>query len=117
MPDPNLVSLCDEMGFMMMVEPFDEWDVAKCENGYHRWFNAESDIKGMTWAERDMLTMLHQWRNNPSVIMWSVGNEVPTQKSPDGYKVVHFLQDICHREDPTRLCTSGINYTTDRYGI
>ena len=112
MPDPNLVRLCDEMGFMMMVEPFDEWDVAKCENGYHRWFNAESDVKGMTWAERDMLSMLHQWRNNPSVVLWSVGNEVPSQKSPDGYKVVHYLQDICHREDPTRICTSGINYTT-----
>ena len=112
MPDPNLVRLCDEMGFMMMLEPFDEWDVAKCENGYHRWFNAESDIKGMTWAERDMLSMLHQWRNNPSVVIWSVGNEVPTQKVADGYKVVHFLQDICHREDPTRLCTSGINYTS-----
>lgn len=112
MPDPNLVRLCDEMGFMMMVEPFDEWDVAKCENGYHRWFNAESDVKGMTWAERDMLSMLHQWRNNPSVVLWSVGNEVPSQKSPDGYKVVHFLQDICHREDPTRICTSGINYTS-----
>ena len=110
MPDPNLVRLCDEMGFMMMVEPFDEWDVEKCENGYHRWFNVESDIKGMTWAERDMLSMLHQWRNNPSVVMWSVGNEVPTQKEAEGYKVVHFLQDICHREDPTRLCTSGINY-------
>lgn len=110
MPDPNLVRLCDEMGFMMMVEPFDEWDVAKCKNGYHRWFNAESDIKGMTWAERDMLSMLHQWRNNPSVVMWSVGNEVPTQKEEEGYKVVHFLQDICHREDPSRVCTSGINY-------
>lgn len=110
MPDPNLVRLCDEMGFMMMVEPFDEWDVAKCDNGYHRWFNAESDVKGMTWAERDMLSMLHQWRNNPSVVMWSVGNEVPTQKEANGYKVVHFLQDICHREDPTRMCTSGINY-------
>ena len=112
MPDPNLVRLCDEMGFMMMVEPFDEWDVAKCDNGYHRWFNAESDVKGMTWAERDMLSMLHQWRNNPSVVLWSVGNEVPTQTSPDGYKVVHFLQDICHREDPTRICTSGINHTS-----
>lgn len=112
MPDPNLVRLCDEMGFMMMVEPFDEWDVSKCDNGYHRWFNSESDIKGMTWAERDMLSMLHQWRNNPSVVLWSVGNEVPTQKSPDGYKVVHFLQDICHREDPGRLCTSGINHTS-----
>ena len=112
MPDPNLVRLCDEMGFMMMVEPFDEWDVSKCDNGYHRWFNSESDIKGMTWAERDMLSMLHQWRNNPSVVLWSVGNEVPTQKSQDGYKVVHFLQDICHREDPGRLCTSGINHTS-----
>lgn len=110
MPDPNLVRLCDEMGFMMMVEPFDEWDVAKCENGYHRWFHAESDMKGMTWAERDMINMLHQWRNNPSVIMWSIGNEVPTQMSADGYKIVHFLQDICHREDPTRICSSGLNH-------
>jgi hypothetical protein len=59
-----------------------------------------------------MLSMLHQWRNNPSVVLWSIGNEVPSQKSPDGYKVVHYLQDICHREDPTRICTSGINYTT-----
>ena len=112
MPDPNLVRLCDEMGFMMMVEPFDEWDVAKCENGYHRWFGKESDIKGVTWAERDMVNMLHQWRNNPSVVMWSVGNEVPTQRTDGGYKVVYFLQDICHREDPTRVCTSGINFTT-----
>ena len=109
MPDPNLVRLCDEMGFMMMIEPFDEWDVAKCENGYHRWFGKESDIKGMTWAERDMLNMIYQWRNNPSVVMWSIGNEVPTQKEDNGYKVAQFLQDICHREDPTRLCTCGLN--------
>lgn len=111
MPDPNLVSLCDEMGFMLVVESFDEWDVAKCKNGYHRWFNMESDIKGMSWAERDMVNMLHQFRNNPSVVMWSTGNEVPTQKHPMGYKVAEFLQDICHREDPTRLCTCGINNT------
>lgn len=111
MPDPNLVSLCDEMGFMLVLESFDEWDVAKCRNGYHRWFNMESDIKGVTWAERDMVNMLHQFRNNPSVVMWSTGNEVPTQKHPEGYKVAKFLQDICHREDPTRSCTCGINHT------
>ena len=109
MPAPELVDLCDEMGFMMMLEPFDEWDIAKCENGYHRFFNEESDIKGMTWAERDMINMLHRWRNNPSVVMWSIGNEVPTQCSPEGYRVASFLQDICHREDPTRPCTCGMD--------
>ena len=97
MPAPELVQLCDEMGFMMMVEPFDEWDIAKCENGYHRYFNE--------WAERDMINMLYQFRNNPCVVMWSIGNEVPTQCSPVGYKVASFLQDICHREDPTRPVT------------
>ncbi len=101
MPAPELVRLCDEMGFMMMVEPFDEWDIAKCENGYHRFFNE--------WAEKDMVNMLHNFRNSPSVVMWSIGNEVPTQCSPSGYEVASFLQDICHREDPTRPVTCGMD--------
>jgi len=101
MPAPELVSLCDEMGFMMMIEPFDEWDQAKCKNGYHRFFNE--------WAEKDMVNMLHNYRNDPSVVIWSIGNEVPTQCKPDGYKVAEFLQDICHREDPTRPVTCGMD--------
>ena len=101
MPAPELVELCDEMGFMMMLEPFDEWDIAKCDNGYHRYF-AE-------WAERDMVNMLRQFRNHPSVVMWSIGNEVPTQCSSEGYKVATFLRDICHREDPTRPVTCGMD--------
>lgn len=101
MPAPELVALCDEMGFMVMIEPFDEWDKAKCENGYHRFFNE--------WAEKDMINMLHNYRNNASVVMWSIGNEVPTQCSPDGYRVASFLQDICHREDPTRPVTCGMD--------
>ena len=101
MPAPELVRLCDEMGFMMMVESFDEWDIAKFENGYHRFFDE--------WAEKDMVNMLHQYRNSPSVVMWSIGNEVPTQCSPSGYKVASFLQDICHREDPTRPVTCGMD--------
>lgn len=101
MPAPELVELCDEMGFMMMLEPFDEWDIAKCDNGYHRFFNE--------WAEKDMINMLRQYRNNPCVVMWSIGNEVPTQWSPEGYKVAKFLQDICHREDPTRPVTCGMD--------
>lgn len=101
MPAPELVELCDEMGFMMMLEPFDEWDIAKCDNGYHRFFNE--------WAEKNMVNMLRQYRNNPCVVMWSIGNEVPTQWSPEGYKVAKFLQDICHREDPTRPVTCGMD--------
>ena len=100
-PAPELVSLCDEMGLMMMVEPFDEWDDAKCQNGYHRYFDE--------WAERDMISMLHAFRNSPSVIMWSIGNEVPSQCSADGYKTAAFLQSICHREDPTRPVTCGMD--------
>lgn len=101
MPAEELVELCDEEGFMMMIEPFDEWDIAKCKNGYHRYF-AE-------WAERDMVDMLHHYRNNPSVVMWSVGNEVPTQWDADGYKLAAKMQAICHREDPTRPVTCGMD--------
>ena len=101
MPASELVELCDEMGFMLVVEPFDEWDIAKCKNGYHRFFGE--------WAERDMVNMLHHFRNNPSVVMWSIGNEVPTQCEDEGYKVAAFLQSICHREDPTRPVTCGMD--------
>lgn len=80
MPAPELVELCDEMGFMMMIEPFDEWDIAKCDNGYHRYFDE--------WAERDMVNMLRHYRNNPSVVMWSIGNEVPTQCVPRAIKLL-----------------------------
>ena len=104
MPAPELVELCDEMGFMMMIEPFDEWEIAKCKNGYHRFFNE--------WAEKDMVNMLHNYRNHPCVVMWSIGNEVPTQCSSEGYKVASFLQDICHREDPTRPVTCGMDQVT-----
>lgn len=101
MPAEELAELCDEMGFMMMVEPFDEWDVAKCENGYHRFFDE--------WAEKDMVNMLRHFRNYPSVVMWSIGNEVPSQWTEDGWQTAVFLQDICHREDPTRPVTCGMD--------
>ncbi len=101
MPAPDLVRLCDEMGFMMVVENFDEWNTPKCRNGYHRFFNE--------WVEKDMVNMLRNFRNNPSVVMWSIGNEVPNQCDDDGYKILNYLQDICHREDPTRPATCGMD--------
>lgn len=102
MPAPELVELCDEMGFMMMIEPFDDWNFApKCKNGYGTLYDE--------WAEKDMLNMIHHYRNNPSVVMWSIGNEVPSQYAPDGIKEIAFLQGICHREDPTRPVTCGMD--------
>jgi beta-galactosidase len=102
MPAPELVELCDEMGFMLMVEPFDDWSFRpKCPNGYGSIFNE--------WAERDMVNMLHHYRNNPSVVLWSIGNEVPSQWGPDGVSELSFLQDIVHREDPTRPVTCGMD--------
>lgn len=108
MPAEELLELCDEMGFMVMAENFDEWDIAKCENGYHRWFNVDSG-DGRIWAERDMLNLIHHFRNNPSVVMWSIGNEVPSQHSPDGIRVAGWLQDIYHDEDPGRPVTCGMD--------
>ena len=102
-PAPELVRLCDEMGFMMMVEAFDEWKSAKCENGYHRYFDE--------WAEKDLSGMIRAFRNNPSVMLWSTGNEMCRVKDDpnEGLKEAKFLTAICHREDPTRPVTSGMH--------
>lgn len=102
MPAPELVELCDEMGMMLMVEPFDDWSFRpKSPNGYGSIFNE--------WAEKDMMNMLHHFRNNASVVMWSIGNEVPSQWGPDGVQELQMLLDIAHREDPTRPVTCGMD--------
>lgn len=102
MPAPELVEACDEMGMMLMLETFDEWRTPKLANGYHKHFDE--------WVERDMVNLLHHYRNNPSVVMWCVGNEVPDQGDLIwGPKLSRMLQDICHREDPTRPVTQGMD--------
>ncbi|PJJ52931.1 beta-galactosidase GalB [Hymenobacter chitinivorans] len=101
MPAPELVSLADEMGFMLIVESFDEWKKPKVKNGYSQYFDE--------WSERDVVNMVHRDRNHPSVIMWSIGNEVPDQWAPGGTKIARRLQDIVHREDPTRPVTAGMD--------
>lgn len=102
MPAPELVRACDEMGMMLMAESFDEWKAAKLANGYHKVFDE--------WAERDLVNLVRHYRNNPSVVMWCIGNEVPDQwNGNSGPKLSRFLQDICHREDPTRPVTQGMD--------
>lgn len=102
MPAPELVRACDEMGIMLMIETFDEWKAEKCANGYHKIFDE--------WAEKDLVNVIHHYRNNPSIVMWCIGNEVADQWNADkGPKLSRFLQDICHREDPTRPVTQGMD--------
>ena len=102
MPATEFVELCDEMGMMVMAESFDEWKTAKVANGYHKVFDE--------WVEKDLVNLIHHFRNNPSVIMWCIGNEVPDQWSGKlGPKLTHQLQTICHREDPTRPVTQGMD--------
>ena len=101
MPSIEQLELCDEMGFMFLAESFDEWAKPKVKNGYNRFFNE--------YAEKDVVNLVHATRNHPSIVMWSSGNEVPDQWGTEGVKRAKWLQDIFHREDPTRPVTVGMD--------
>ena len=101
MPSLEQLELCDEMGFMFLAESFDEWAKPKVKNGYHRFFEA--------YAEKDIVNLVRATRNHPSIVMWSSGNEVPDQWGSEGVKRAKWLQDIFHREDPTRPVTVGMD--------
>ena len=101
MPAPELVKAADEMGMMLAVETFDEWGIAKVKNGYNKYFNE--------WAEKDVVNVVQHFRNNPSVVMWFIGNEVEEQSVMWGSRVARFLQDIVQREDPTRFVSNGMD--------
>ena len=101
MPAPELVDLCDEMGMMMMVEPFDVWNWGKTENDYSVEFNE--------WWKWDISNMVKHYRNNACVMLWSSGNEVWNQVLPDGIEIVTKLQALFHELDPTRPVTNGMD--------
>ena len=101
MPAPELVALCDEMGMMMMIEPFDVWNHGKTDNDYNKEFN--------DWWKWDVTNMVKQYRNNACVMMWSSGNEVWNQVLEDGIGIVTDLQALFHQLDPTRPVTNGMD--------
>ena len=98
-PAPEFLDLCDRLGLLVMNEAFDEWTHGKVEWGYHQYF-AE-------WAERDLVDFIRRDRNHPSVVLWSLGNEIGEQHAEGGDTVLRMLRDIAHREDPTRPVTTG----------
>ncbi len=101
-PSTELLEICDKMGIVVIVEAFDEWKKGKVINGYNKYFDQ--------WHEKDLRDMIKRDRNHPSVIMWSIGNEILEQGLEDGWKLAKHLNDICHDEDPTRPTTAGFNY-------
>ena len=101
MPSFEQLELADEMGFLFLAESFDEWKKPKVENGYNRFFDE--------YAEKDIVNLVRATRNHPSIVMWSSGNEVPDQWGTEGVKRAKWLQDIFHREDPTRPVTVGMD--------
>jgi len=100
-PSPEQLELCDKMGILVIAEAFDGWKMSKTENGYGKYFDE--------WHERDLRGMLRRDRNHPSIVMWSIGNEVNEQRHKKGGKVAKMLTDICHEEDITRPVTAGFN--------
>ena len=102
-PSPEQVQLCDQMGLMIQVEAFDMWKKPKVENGYSKFFNQ--------WHEQDLRDMIRAFRNSPSVVMWSIGNEILEQSDKiNGAVIANELALICKEEDPTRPTTAGFNY-------
>lgn len=102
-PSPELVELADKMGILLQVEAFDTWKKAKASvvNGYHKHYDK--------WSERDLTDMVKIHRNNPSIVMWSIGNEIYEQKKKDGWKYAKRLTNIVKQADPTRLVTVGLS--------
>lgn len=100
-PAPELLELADQMGFVVLDEIFDCWNIAKTSNDFSLIF--------ADWHEPDLRSFIRRDRNHPSIIMWSFGNEIPEQSSGDGSTTAKPLHDIVHSEDSTRPATSAMN--------
>ena len=104
MPGEEQLEICDEMGFMVMAESFDSWAQAKCKNGYNLFFDE--------WWKRDLENLVKKCRNRPSVVMWSIGNEIGEQVDKRGLELSVQLQEWCHKfdPDPQRKVTQGLSW-------
>ncbi len=100
-PSPEFLDLCDRLGMLVMDESFDCWEHGKTKNDYHLLFD--------DWHERDWRAELRRDRNHPSIILWSIGNEIGEQTSPSKFWIPAELTSIAHQEDPTRPTTAACN--------
>ena len=105
MPSTMQMEICDSLGMMVMAESFDMWIYPKCKNGYAKFFKE--------WSDKDITNLVKHHRNHPSIIMWSIGNEIPEQWSKEGMEIAKHLQDLCHQYDPSRPVTQGMDRAED----
>ena len=101
MPSQWQMDICDSLGMMVMAESFDMWIYPKCKNGYARFFRE--------WSDKDITNLVLANRNHPSIVMWSIGNEIPEQWSEEGRQIAVRLQGLCHALDPSRPVTQGMD--------
>ncbi|TMV45272.1 DUF4982 domain-containing protein [Paenibacillus mesophilus] len=99
--EPAFYDLCDAIGLMVVDEAFDGWNIPKIPHDYSLYFDE--------WWEKDLGDMIRRDRNHPSIIMWSIGNEIRQQKA----ETTAMLQDFVHWLEPTRPVTCGINLVGD----
>ena len=101
LPSQWQMELCDSLGMMVMAESFDMWRYAKCKNGYNLFYN--------DWWQKDLSALVLANRLHPSIVMWSIGNEIPEQSSKDGARMTREMQNLLHRLDATRPVTAGMD--------
>ena len=106
-PAPELLDLCDRMGFVVMDEAFDCWKGQKTKNDYHLLFT--------DWHEADVRALVRRDRNHPSIVLWSIGNEIPEQANTNRFYIAEELAAIVRSEDPTRPVTAGCNHVVAGY--
>jgi beta-galactosidase len=100
-PAPELLDVADQLGLLVIDEAFDMWGKVKVPNGHGKYF-AE-------WGERDLRDMVRRDRNHPSIVLWSIGNEILEQADAHGGEIARRLTAICHEEDRTRPVIVGLN--------
>lgn len=100
-PSPAFLDACDRLGMLVMNEAFDVWQLEKIPFDYHRHFN--------NWWQRDLDSMLRRDRNHPSIILWSIGNELIERGFPEGARLAKMLADHVRSTEPTRPVTAGIH--------
>lgn len=105
MPSTMMMDLCDSLGMMVMAESFDSWMTGKTANAYNRFFKE--------WAEKDLTNLYLNHRNHPSIVMWSIGNEIPDQATKAGVDACRRLVSLMHELDPTRPVTAGVDKVED----
>ncbi len=100
-PSEYFLRACDELGLLVIDESFDQWQKSKRWNDYHQYFDQ--------WSDSDMSSIVRRDRNHPSVIMWSIGNEIADRADSVGIEIAKRLRNTVRKYDTTRYITAGVN--------